>query len=170
MAQVREAFHKLAMKHHPDREGGSKTKFVEIQKAADAMLQRVDPNASSVNMHWRDVHNWHYDAEDPPWARRDRGREGVTEYDSSYMDSLKWAVQLLLAFLIFRICLFQGFAVLGKVRAWYYSQPHVQEAMRLKAQEHEEQLRLHPPEGAASRQTQGEEGRSRPLDPRVEPR
>jgi curved DNA-binding protein CbpA len=45
-AVVLEAFRRLSKLHHPDREGGSEERFVEIQQAYEALRARPAPDGS----------------------------------------------------------------------------------------------------------------------------
>jgi curved DNA-binding protein CbpA len=45
-AVVLEAYRRLSKLHHPDREGGSEERFVEIQLAYETLRARPEPDAS----------------------------------------------------------------------------------------------------------------------------
>jgi curved DNA-binding protein CbpA len=45
-AVVLEAYRRLSKQHHPDREGGSDERFVEIQRAYETLRARPAPDAS----------------------------------------------------------------------------------------------------------------------------
>jgi DnaJ-domain-containing protein 1 len=45
-AVVLEAFRRLSKLHHPDREGGSDERFMEIQRAYETLRARPEPPAS----------------------------------------------------------------------------------------------------------------------------
>ena len=45
-AVVLEAYRRLSKQHHPDREGGSDERFMEIQRAYETLRARPEPDAS----------------------------------------------------------------------------------------------------------------------------
>jgi len=45
---VRRGYHKVSKQYHPDKEGGSNDKFVEIQHAYDRLAAILDPKKANA--------------------------------------------------------------------------------------------------------------------------